>query len=84
MTNFNTVNELKDKSTATYIAMALNFLNEAEKLTAAEPELFIMKMAAREVKECYTKARTANCEFTAYANAHAAEVWLGKMTTGQF
>ena len=82
-TNFNTVNQLADvaaeNKASKYIAMARKFAEEASSI-AASIDSFFVKMAAREVNDSYQKAKSSNCEYTAYINAHAAEKWLEKIS----
>ena len=82
MTNFNTVNELAERKsenkTLQYVEMARNFALQANKV-AEKSESFIITMSAKEVVKYLRKAEAADCEYSAYANAHAAEIWLGKV-----
>ena len=82
-TNFNTVNELSERKsenkTSQYIEMARNFALQANKI-AEKCESFMIKMSAKEVVSAFRKAEQADCEYSAYSNAHAAEVWLSKIS----
>ena len=86
--NFNTVNDLSDikceNKGARYIEMAHEFAKEAERLAKDPEESFMIIMAAQEVISSWRKAESSDCEYTAYANAHSAEVWLEKMITRKF
>ena len=86
--NFNTVNDLSnvksDNKTAQYIDMAHEFAKVAERLAKDPEESFMIIMAAQEVISSWRKAESSDCEYTAYANAHAAEKWLEKMITRNF
>ena len=85
-TNFNTVNELtelkSENKMAQYVNMARAFANEAT-LIAETSKSFMVKMAAKEVVSSMRKAESADCDFTAYVNANAAEKWLEKVITGK-
>ena len=79
-TNFNTVNELSnakaDNKTAKYLEMAFNFTVIAKEYE--ENDSFMSRMAAKEVVTSWRKCESADCEYTMYVNANAAEKWLEK------
>jgi hypothetical protein len=85
---FNTVNDLSnvkaENKTAKYFEMVKAFAKEAGDLLNENKDSFLLGMAFQEIMQCFRKAESADCEYTVYANAHAAEVWLEKMVTRKF
>jgi len=81
---FNTISKLQESKTESktesFISKAKSFLTEALKL-AENDSSFITKMTLKEIDTYVSKAVAADCEYTAYANAHSAEVWLEQMVT---
>ena len=82
MKNFNTVNEFSEtkaeNKTLQYIEMARKFAKEANKIAEGNDSVFA-KMVEKEVLSAFRKAEQADCEYTAYINAHLAEKWVEKM-----
>ena len=82
MKNFNTVTELSDtkseNKTSQYIEMARNFAAKANEIAKGSSALFAKKIE-KEVLSAFRKAEQADCEYTTYVNANAAEKWLGQM-----
>ena len=81
--NYRTVSELSDTKSdnkiAQYIQMAELFQEEAIKI-AKKDDSFFSEMAMKEVMSACHKAKSGDCEYTVYINAHGAEVWLERMT----
>lgn len=80
-TQFNTIetirtNALISNKSAAYLAAMDEFEVEASKF--ANNENFVSRKSAEEVSLSYTTAKAADCEYSIYAAAHAAEVWLAK------
>ncbi len=71
-------NEKLDNKTALYIALAEENMNNA-KAAFESKKSFTMKMALDQLHEHYEKCKNADCEYTAYINAHATDVVLEKM-----
>lgn len=80
-TSFNTIENIRmnaaiiDKSSA-YLAACDEFENQASQF--ASNENFVCKKYAEEVSLAFAKAKAADCEYSIYAAAHAAENWLSK------
>lgn len=80
MTNYNTVNELAERKAenkaAKYAKMAKQFVLKAQEIANENEDSFFIRMAVKEIVAAWRKTEQADCEYTAYANAHAAEIWL--------
>lgn len=85
---FNQVNDLSnakdDSKMAKYINLAREFAHEAAKIAKENEGSFMMMKSSEEVISYMRKVESADCEYTAYINAHSAEKWLEKMVTRQF
>jgi hypothetical protein len=80
-TKFNTIETIRTDSNITgkiqaYIDACDSFEVEASKYSSNSS--FVSRKSAEEVSLSYDKAKNSNCEYTCYANAHAAEAWLSK------
>ena len=78
---FNTIAKIQEDATiinrgAAYLHACDQF--EAQASQYANNSNWLCRKYAEEVSICYNKVKNCNCEYTAYANAHAAEVWLSK------
>ena len=86
-TSYNTVNDLANAgegSIQQYVAMSRDFAEKARNIKDNNPDSFMLKMSCQEVIEAAKKAQSADCDYTAYINAHKAEGWLGKMANMNF
>jgi hypothetical protein len=80
-TKNNTIEEIRTDATiinksAAYISACDKFELEASKF--ATNESFISRKCAEEVSLSFSRAKLADCEYSIYTAAHAAEVWLKK------
>lgn len=80
-TEFNTIETIRTDATITdktaaYLAACDSFEIEASKYT--NNTSFVAKKSAEEVSLAYQQAKQADNEYSTYAAAHAAEVWLSK------
>lgn len=80
-TSFNTIETIFNDKTITnksaaYLAACDNFEIQASQY--ANNDSFVSRKSAEEVSLSYEKAKSADCEYTVYVNAFAAEVWLKK------
>ena len=63
--------------TSAYINLAKQLLEKANEI--ADSSKFLQDKMLKEVAFYFRKAESADCEYTAYVNAHAAEVWYSKL-----
>jgi hypothetical protein len=80
-TAFNTIETIRTNAaivnkSAAYLTAMDEFEVEASRF--ANNENFVSRKSAEEVSLCYAKAKSADCEYSIYAAAHASEVWLAK------
>jgi hypothetical protein len=79
-TEFNTIEKIyKSKdiaNSAAYLAACDSFEVEASKF--ANNESFYCRKCAEEVSLAYSRAKNADCAYSVYVAAHAAEKWLEK------
>ena len=80
-TQFNTIETIRTDSTiinksAAFLAACDQFEVEASNFSSNENEY--SRRCAEEVSLSYAKAKNADCEYSIYAAAHAAECWLSK------
>lgn len=80
-TQFDTIEKIRTDATITnksaaYLAACDQF--EVEASIFAKNENWLSKKCAEEVSLAYARAKSGNCEYAIYAEAHAAEVWLAK------
>jgi hypothetical protein len=80
-TNFNTIETIRTDAailnkSAAYLAACDIFEIQASQFSVNEN--FVSRKSAEEVSLNYAKAKTANCEYSVYAAAHACECWLSK------
>lgn len=80
-TSFNTIETIRTNAEITnkceaYLAACDTFEIEASKF--ANNESFVSRKSAEEVSLSYQKAKNADCEYSVYVAAFAAEVWLSK------
>jgi len=77
-----TVKEIKetksDNKTIQYVELARNYAIQSNKI-AKDREGFITNKIAEEIVSYLRKAEQADCEYSAYAAAHSAEVWFAKL-----
>ena len=75
------VNELQesitDNKSAKYFELVKGFGKKANEIMN-NSESFFARKSAEEVMVYFRKCEQADCEYTSYVNAHAAEVWLEK------
>ncbi len=71
-------NDKSDNKTALYLSLAEENMNNAKALFESKKS-FTMKMALEHLHEHYEKCKNADCEYTAYINAHGTDVILEKM-----
>jgi hypothetical protein len=80
-TSFNTIETIRTNSeitnkSAAYLAACDEFEIQASQF--ATNENFVSRKSAEEVSLAFQKAKNADCEYSVYVAAHAAEVWLSK------
>ena len=80
-TSFNTIETIRTDATITnksaaYLAACDEFEIEASKF--ANNENLVSRKSAEEVSLAYHKAKSADCEYSVYVAANAAETWLSK------
>lgn len=80
-TQFNTIETISNDATITnktaaYLAACDSFEIEASKF--ANNENFVCRKSAEEVSLSFDKAKHADCEYSVYVAANAAEIWLKK------
>lgn len=74
-TRTNTIAESNSKNKSSeYLALANELLLDAQE-TAQETGNFFVSKIADEIKTLFNKVKTADCEYTAYANCNALEIW---------
>lgn len=80
-TSFNTIETIRTNAaiinkSAAYLSACDEFEIEASQF--ANNENFVSRKSAEEVSLSYQKAKNADCEYSVYVSAHAAEIWLQK------
>ena len=79
-TQFNTIENIYNSkdiaNSAAYLSACDQFEREASQY--ANNENFFCKKYAEQVSLSYDKAKNADCAYSVYAAAHAAEKWLEK------
>ena len=64
-----------ENKSAEYMKIVTDFAKQACDIFRTT-ESFLAKNSAKEVISSFRKCEAADCEFTLYVNAHAAEIWL--------
>lgn len=79
-TQFNTIETIRTGNVANRAAAYLAACDqlEIEASQFANNENFVSRKSAEQVSLEYAKAQAADCEYSVYAYAAAAEVWLSK------
>ena len=78
MTQANKIAETKmENKSAKYFELVSDFAKEACNIFRTT-ESFFAKNSAKEVIVNFRKAEAADCEYSLYSYAHAAEIWLEK------
>ena len=76
------VNEIystpSETKSADYVSLTGELVRSIQVLLSQREDSFALKMFEKEIVSCFRKAEQADCEYTAYINAHAAEVWMAK------
>lgn len=80
-TVFNTIETIRTNAAITnkseaYLAACDIFEVQASQF--ASNDNFVSRNSAEQVSLAYQKAKHADCEYSIYVSAHAAEVWLSK------
>lgn len=68
--------EATDKGTL-YLQYAHSLATKASEI--ADSDIFFQKKMKEEVINSWRKCESADCEYTAYVNANACEIWLAKL-----
>jgi len=67
-----------ENKTQLYLDFARELAKKAQEFTCEETP-FLQRMSAKEVISYFRKCESADCEYAAYAAAHAAEIWMDKV-----
>ena len=78
MTTQEIFNSKQQNKKENYITLAKRYLDEAVEFSEVTGNIFVEKIVD-EIKVLFEKCRMSDCEFTAYVNCNACEIWFSKI-----
>lgn len=68
-----------EKKGLQYLDLCKKLSIEADRIASENTDQLFIKKMAEEINIYFRKCESADCEYTAYVNANAAEIWFKKI-----